>query len=153
MDQPTSPSAAALSSARAPKIVQAMVGAIFATIKCRPPLLTLNLVRCQFNAKLERLLMMLPVFGVRQPTRPPLRGLVLCLCPLQLRPSLAEGRFFCTEIDCVVADTDGGRSVAVTMVPAAVHEALGVVARGYAAQLNNFSAGTIRGIGHNEVHE
>src|SRR5215831_1127189 len=94
MDQPTSPSAAALSSARAPKIVQAMVGAIFATIKCRPPLLTLNLVLCQFNAKLERLLMMLPVFGVRQPTRPPLRGLVLCLCPLQLRPSLAEGRFF-----------------------------------------------------------
>jgi len=40
------------------------------------------------------------------------------------------GPFFCTEIDCVVADTDGGRSVAVTMVPAAVHEALGVVARG-----------------------
>ena len=44
-------------------------------------------------------------------------------------------------------------SVAVTMIPAALHEALGVVARRYAAQLNDFSARTIRAIGYREVHE
>ena len=51
-----------------------------------------------------------------------------------------------------MAGTDRG-SVAVRVIPAAAHEALGVVTRRYAAQLNNLSAGTIRGIGHNEVHE
>ena len=40
-------------------------------------------------------------------------------------------------------------SVAVRVIPAAAHGALGVDA----AQLNNFSAGTIRTIGYNEVHE
>ena len=44
-------------------------------------------------------------------------------------------------------------SVVVAAIPAAVHEALGVVARRYAAQLNNFSGRTIRAVGHNKVHE
>jgi len=39
------------------------------------------------------------------------------------------------------------------VIPAAVHEAVGVVARRHAAQLNNFSASTIRTIGYDEVHE
>jgi hypothetical protein len=39
------------------------------------------------------------------------------------------------------------------VIPTAVHEALGVVARRYAAQLNNLSASAIRIIGYNEVHE
>jgi hypothetical protein len=42
-------------------------------------------------------------------------------------------------------------SVAVTVVPAAAHEALGVAARRYAAQLNHFSARTIRAIGHKSI--
>jgi len=38
------------------------------------------------------------------------------------------------------------------VIPAAVHEALGVVARRNATQLNDFSARTIRAIGYNKVH-
>jgi len=40
-----------------------------------------------------------------------------------------------------------------TARPAVVYDALGVVARWHAAQLDNFSARTIRAIGYNEVHE
>ena len=40
-----------------------------------------------------------------------------------------------------------------TARPAIVHEALGVVARGYAAQSKHFSGRTIGAIGHDEVHE
>src|SRR4029453_4637359 len=38
-------------------------------------------------------------------------------------------------------------------MPAVVHDALGVVARGDAAQLKYFSTRTRRGVGHHEVHE
>jgi len=48
------------------------------------------------------------------------------------------GPFFCPAIDGAVAAQV--ESVAATAIPAAVHEALGVVARRYAAQLNNLSA-------------
>ena len=46
-------------------------------------------------------------------------------------------------------------SVAATAAaaPAVVHEALWVIARRYAAQLNDFSARTIRAVRYNEVHE
>lgn len=52
-----------------------------------------------------------------------------------------------------IGGTKRAKSVAVTMILAAVHEALGAVACRYAAQLNNFSASAIRAIGHNELHE
>jgi S-adenosylmethionine synthetase len=44
-------------------------------------------------------------------------------------------------------------SIVVTVISTAVHEALGVVARRDAAQLNNLSGSTVRAIGYNEVHE
>ena len=44
-------------------------------------------------------------------------------------------------------------SVAVTVIPAAVHKTLRVIAGRYAAQLDNFAASTIRATSYNEIHE
>jgi hypothetical protein len=71
----------------------------------------------------------------------PAEGWCCATIPRKLWPSLAGGPFFCLFRD----RGRGGRhhrarSVATTAIPAAVHEALGVVACRYAAQLNNFSA-------------
>src|SRR5437868_3043524 len=92
------------------------------------------------HAKCERLSMIMSCIRWVPSLAPfyPQPSLVFCEYPLYLGPSLAEGRFFVPR--STARWRHNVESVAATAIPAAVHEALGVVARQYAAQLNNFSA-------------